>query len=117
GERQRIGDRAVARGSAGEPNSLVERCARQQRLDTLVHIAKPLFETHDGLAIGCEAEMPRLDNAGMNRSDGNLVQTFTLGRQERIRLTWPWRSASAERMLHVPEAEIEPGPRIQGTDR
>ena len=61
----------------------LERRAGHQRLDALVHIAQPLFEPHHRLAIRGEAEMARLDDAGMDRADRDLVQALALDRQER----------------------------------
>ena len=55
-----------------------------QMIDALVHVAKALFEPHHRFAIGGEAEMARLDDAGVNRADGNLMQAFAFHRQERI---------------------------------
>ena len=81
--------------------------------DALVHVAEPLLQPHHSLAVGGEAEMARLDDAGMHRPDRNLVQALAFGRQEFVRRRL--RRAGllvAERMPHVPEAEIEPGPRI-----
>ena len=84
GEGERIGDRAVAGGAAGEPRGLVEVGARHQRLDALVHIAEALLQPHHRLAIGGEAEMAGLDDAGMHRADRDLVQALAFGRQEGI---------------------------------
>ena len=69
-----VGDRAVAGRAGGEPRRLFDRRAGHQRLDALVHIAEALLEPHHRLAAGGEAEMSRLDDAGMHRTDGNLVQ-------------------------------------------
>ena len=63
----------------------VEVGAGHQPLDALVDVAEPLLEPHDGLAVGGEAEMPGLDDAGMHRADRDLVQALALGRQERDR--------------------------------
>ena len=83
-KRQRIGDGAVAGGAAGEPRGVVEVRTRHQRLDAFMHVAQPLLEPHDGLAVGGEAEMSGLDDAGMHRADRDLVQVLALGRQERV---------------------------------
>jgi hypothetical protein len=42
-------------------------------------IAEPLLQPHDMLAIGVEAEMAGLDDAGMDRTDGDLVQRVAFG--------------------------------------
>src|SRR5262249_56964260 len=87
-------------------------------LDGLVHVTKALLQPNHRLAVGGETEMPGLDDAGMNRADGNLVQALTDGRQEGVRRA-PCRSVTAfsERMLHIPKAEVEPRPRVGRADR
>ena len=55
-----------------------------QMIDALVHVAKSLFEPNHRLAICGEAEMARLDDAGVNRANGNLMQTFAFHRKEGI---------------------------------
>ena len=80
-KRESIGDGAVARGAAGECAPRVEVGAGHQPLDALVHVAEPLFEPDHGLAVGGEAEMPGLDDAGMHRADRDLVQAFAFGRR------------------------------------
>src|SRR5215510_10345249 len=111
-ERERVGDRAVSRGAAGQPRGLVEGCARHQPFDALVHVAEALFQPHHRLAAGGEAEVPGLDDAGVHRTDRDLVQALALDRQEDVGRWWRRLTALPERMLHVPEAEIEPGPGI-----
>ena len=66
----------------GELGRLLERGALHQGFDALVHIAEPLLQPHHVLAIGGEAEMSRLDDAGMHGTDRDLVQAFALDRQE-----------------------------------
>jgi hypothetical protein len=74
-----------------------------------MHIAKALFETNDRLAIGVEAEVAGLDDAGMDRANWNLVKRRPLCRMERI-----WHTIGrdfvrlAERMFYAPAAVIEP---------
>ncbi len=94
------------------------RRARHQQLDPLVHVAEALLEPHHRFAAAGETEMPRLDDAGVHRADGDLVQRVAFHGQERVSLARGrrWR-AVAERMAHVPEAEIEPGPRIRRVGR
>ena len=96
----------------GQLRRVVECRARHQRLDAFVHVTEPLLQPHHVLAIGGEAEMPRLDNAGMHRPDRNLVQAFAFHRQEGVRRGLLRRFLVAQRMAHIPEPEIEPGPRI-----
>ena len=118
GEGERIGDGAVARCAPGQLRAAFDARARHQRFDALVHIAEPLFEPRHRLAIGGEAEMPGLDDAGMDRADRDLVQALALDRQEIVRGLRPTRLAGfAERMGHAPEAEIEPGPGVGRTAR
>ena len=111
-ESERIGDRAVAGSARGQLRRAVEARARHQRLDAFVHIAEPLLQPYHVLAIGGEAEMPGLDDAGMHGPDRNLVQAFAFHRQKGVRRGLLRRFLFAERMAHVPEPEIEPGPRV-----
>ncbi len=55
-----------------------------QRLDALVDVAQALLQPHHGLAVGGEAEMAGLDDAGVDRADRDLVQALALGRQEGV---------------------------------
>src|SRR5580704_6463707 len=81
-------------------------------------IPEALFEPHHRFAIGGEAEVSRLDDAGVDRTDRNAVQAFALHRQERVwRLFALLLRVRAERMLHIPKTEIEPRPRIGRADR
>ncbi len=77
-----------------------------------MHIAEPLLQPHHVLAIGGEAEMTGLDDAGMHGPDRNLVQAFAFDRQKFIRTRLLRGLLFAERMPYVPEAEIEPGPHV-----
>jgi hypothetical protein len=48
-----------------------------------VDVAEPLLEPDHRLAVGGEAEMAGLDDAGMDRADRNLVQASpSAGRKE-----------------------------------
>ena len=83
-----------------------------------MHVAQPLLEPHNSLAVGGEAEMAGLDDAGMHWPDRNLVEALAFRRQERIGQTLDRSGrARAERMADAPEAEVEPRPRIRQTDR
>ena len=115
---ERIGDGAVAGRAAGETECLVERRARHERLDAFVHIAQALFQPHHGFSVGRETEMPGFDDAGMHRSDRNLVQAFALRGQESIGGGGSRRGGrGGKRMRYSPEAEIEPRPCIRQADR
>ena len=73
GEGQGEGHGAVAGDAAGEPGAAGEVGTLEQPLDALVHIAQALLEAGHGLAIGGEAEMAGLDDAGMHGADRDLV--------------------------------------------
>ena len=90
---------------------LVEIDVGQEAVDALVHIAEPLLEPRHGLAIGGEAEMPRLDDAGMDRTDGNLMEPVAVHRQEFVihGIARRRRAACPERRANAPLAVIEPG--------
>ncbi len=113
GKGERISDCAVARGPTGQACRRIDAGARHQRLDALVHVAKALLQSNHRLAVGRKTEMPGFDDAGMNRADGNLVQTFARNGQECIRRAGLQRvTAMPERALHIPKAEIEPRPHV-----
>ncbi len=84
-----IGDGAVAGHAAGELGGMRELGAGHQALDALVDVAQPFLQAHHRLAVGGEAEMPGLDDAGMDRTDRDLVQALALDRQEGIRSPAP----------------------------
>ncbi len=88
------------------------------RLDALVRIAQPFLQADDRLAACVKTKMPRLYNAGMDWADRNLMQPFSLGRQERVRRnsSGRWRS-SAKRREDRPSSMVQPGPRIRRADR
>ena len=52
--------------------------------DALMHIAKPFLEPHDRFAVGREAEVAGLDNAGMHGPDGDLMHRRAFGRKKCI---------------------------------
>src|SRR5262245_15950195 len=109
-EGKRVSDSAIARGAARERAALLDARPRHQPFDALMHVAETLFEPRHGLAIGGETEMPGLDDAGMDRAYGNLMEMFAFDRQEVIGRRADARLLGlAERMGHAPEAEIEPG--------
>ncbi len=83
-KRDAIGNSAVARGARGKPCGFLDRRPGHQRLDPLVHVAEPLFEPHHRLAAGGEAEMSRLDDSGMHRTDRDLMQALALDRKELV---------------------------------
>jgi hypothetical protein len=82
GEGEGIGDRAVARYTSRETCRRINGRAHHQGLYALVRITEPFFEPHDRLAAGGEAEMPRFDDARMDRADGDLVQALAFGRKK-----------------------------------
>ena len=73
-EGERIGDCAVAGNPARQPRRVRDRRADHEVVDAFVHIPQPFLQAHDGLAVGGEAEVSGLDDAGMNRADGDLMQ-------------------------------------------
>jgi len=83
-----------------------------------MHITESLLEPHHRLAVGGEAEMSWLDDAGMDRADRNLVQILSLNGQEGVRVGFDRALAPlAERVRHAPETEIEPMPCVKGAGR
>src|SRR5215470_4149158 len=76
-----------------------------------MHVTKPFFEPDHGLAVGRETEMARLDDAGMDRADRDLVQAMSVHGQEFVvrRIAAPRESSGAEWSVKAPLAVIEPG--------
>ena len=72
-ERKAVRDRGIAGHSCDDARSAIEICAGQQPVHALVHVAETLLQPNHDLAIGREAEMARLDDAGVHGPDGNLV--------------------------------------------
>ena len=117
-----VGHSAVARDAAGELGAFVEIGAGHQPVDALMHIAEPLFEPHHRLAIGGEAEMARLDDAGMHGPDRDLMQILALYRQEGVSLlllcgSSCWRQAVATRPRNRDRATPSCPPRRPASSR
>ena len=118
GEGERVGNGTVARGAARQLRRLLDGRAGKQRLDALMDVTQALLEPHHRLAVGGEAKVSRLDDAGVNRADRNAVQAFALHRQESVsRLFARLLRVCAEWMFDVPKTEIEPRPHIRCADR
>jgi hypothetical protein len=76
---ERVGNGAVAGDAASELGSSVEIGTSHQALNSLVNVAKPFLKPNHRLAICREAEMAGLDDAGMDRTDRDLVHAFAFG--------------------------------------
>ncbi len=90
-----IGDRAVARDATGKTRRAIKRRIHHQPVDALMHIAEPLFEPDDDLAIRGETKMTGFDNARMHRPHRDLMQRFAFGRQKLI-----WRAGRRRQAAH-----------------
>jgi hypothetical protein len=82
-----------------------------------VHIAQPFFQPHNRIAAGGEAEMPRLDDPGVDGTDWDLMQAFSFDREKGIRSGTDAAASLSERRARVPPAMIEPWARIGRSDR
>ena len=102
GESDRIGDRAVAGRPRRQSRRPIERSAGHQRLDAFVRISQPFLKANDRLAACMKTKMPRLYNASMHRADRNLMQPFSLGRQESVRRNGSGRSGFARQAARGP---------------
>ncbi len=58
----------------------------QQALDSAVLVAQHDLQEQHLLAVRLEPEMPGLDDAGVHRPDGHLVDFLTLELEERVAL-------------------------------
>src|SRR5260370_271787 len=103
---------------------LADRLSDHQPAAALVHVAKPRLEAGNRLAIGVKAEMSGFDDAGMHRTDGDLMQLGAFGGEKRVvcpGMVTGWRRALArpggERMDDWPIAVVEPGPPVERADR
>src|SRR5260370_35024631 len=78
-----------------------------------MNVAETVIEANHGFAVDGEAEMTGLDDAGMHRTDRDLMQTFAFGRQELIQRRNRMRfDPSSKWALHAPAAMIEPRPLV-----
>jgi hypothetical protein len=104
------------RGDAGRP---VHTRTGQQCIDALVHVAEPLLQARHGLAIRRETEMARLDDAGMDRTDRDLVKAVAMHGQEGIvrRIAPGRRGPRPERCAQLPLAMIEPAAAVRSIRR
>jgi hypothetical protein len=80
-----IGDRAVARDPAGEACALGQAHRFEAPLDALVDVSEALLEAKHAFSHYREAEMSRLDDARVDRSDGDFVHAIAFDLHERIR--------------------------------
>ena len=115
GEGKRACDRAIARQPAGETARISRRLARHQGFGAFVGIAKAFFEAHHGFAVAVKAKGAGLDDAGMHRSHGNLMNPFPFHRQKLIlrrrpRLGRPRQAGLGMRLR--PLAVIQPWPDV-----
>src|SRR5215831_3161048 len=70
---QGVGDRAVAGNASGEPSAVEELQRLEALLDAFVDVTQAFLESEHLLADDLKPEMPRLDDAGVHGTDGNLV--------------------------------------------
>ena len=86
-ERERVRGRGVTRHALDERHRLGDRPALEQLLDSLVGEEQLAFEGDDALAGDVEPEVPWLDDAGVDRPDGDLEDPFALDPSHRVGLT------------------------------
>jgi hypothetical protein len=78
-----------------------------------VHVAQPLLQSHNRLAIGGEAEVAGLDDAGVYRPHWNLMQRWAFGSAERVGLAARVTALPpAEWLAQPPASVVEPSPHI-----
>ena len=114
----------VARDAPGQPAGVQRRQLRHAMLDALVRVAQALLQTQHFLPHHREAEMAGLDDAGMHRAHGNLMDAVAvhmhkrvideLGRRQQRQLA---RVLLQREMVWRPGAVVEPGPRVLGAQR
>src|SRR5438552_4068179 len=108
---------AVAGDARGEPSPFLQRQRFEAFLDAFMRVPEALFQPQDALADHREAEMPGLDDAGMHRTDGDLVHPLALDRNEGI--AWiARREARVERHVAAQgESVLAPCPMPQPAAR
>ena len=78
GERDGVRHRAGAARALDGEERVVERLALNDLLDAAVRVEETRIEVEDRFADVGEAEMTRLDDAGVDRADRQLVHTFAV---------------------------------------
>ena len=83
-----VADRAVSRDALGERDGRLNVASLEEPLDAPVHEPQPRLHLEDRLADDRESEVPGLDEAGVDRTDGDLVDAgaFDLDEGERTRV-------------------------------
>src|SRR5439155_17063555 len=66
----------------GEVKAALVGAAAQRALDAAVLVPERDFQMYDPLAVAVEAEMARLDDPGMHRPDGHLMDLGAVNREE-----------------------------------
>ena len=79
---QRVADGRVAGDALGQRHPFLRRAPLEQLLRALVGEVEADLQVDHRFADHAEAEMPRLDDAGMHRADGDLVDALAADRQE-----------------------------------
>ena len=77
-----VADRRVAGHGFHRVDRALVRPADQRPLDAAVLIAQRDLQVEDLFAVALEAEMPRLDDAGVDRADRDLVDLLPLDAEE-----------------------------------
>ena len=112
-----IGDGRITGRAAGKLCAARDVGTGHQPVDPLVDVTQPLFQPHDGLARGSKAEMSRLDDAGMDRTNRDLVEALTFDGQEPIgrrrnRLLRGRIGLCRQGAADIPAAVVEPRARV-----
>jgi hypothetical protein len=79
-----IRDGAVAGYPAREARAVLQRHRFEALLDSLVLVAQAFFQSQDLLADDREAEVSRLDRAGVHRTDRDFVHAFAFDADELV---------------------------------
>ena len=77
-------DSRIAGDPRGQPVAFEQGQLGESPLDALVHISEVLLEPENLFAHDGKAEMARLDDARMHRSDRNLVHALAFDRHKRV---------------------------------
>ncbi len=114
-ERRRVADRADAAGALDDRQGFAEGSAFNQPLDAAMRVEEPGVEMEHRLAHRREAEVAGLDDAGVDRADGQLVDAVAVG-HERFDAPRYRAAAGGPDGLRVRRRRRR-GPRVRPTER
>jgi len=114
-----ISDRRVAGNAPGQPRTVGQTHADEALFDPFVRPAQAFFQTQHAFTHRREAEMAGLDDAGVDRANGDFMHAIAFDANESIvfvfRLKTSIRGVTAQReIVGRPVVVAQPGAQIAG---